>query len=242
MNAESNRLPVLAAEINAAIKGLKAAAETAFGHAIVVGERLIEVKDLAGHGNWLPWLNEHCHLSDRQAQKYMRLARAKEALAAKAPLTADLTIEGAIAALAVAKPVSYLPPAGFLKIGRNHSLAKLPVSFVLAPSYQHPRFFFVTRVSDREIVGGRRPMRHDYVEAMLAAMDSSFADFDWQDVPSAPWAFNDLLFNSPSAYLNSLRLQNDEDDLAELISLSDGSEPVEFGVYLKRSICGEASA
>jgi Protein of unknown function (DUF3102) len=32
---------------------------------------------LVPHGQWLPWLKEHCHLSERTAQLYMRCAKHK---------------------------------------------------------------------------------------------------------------------------------------------------------------------
>jgi hypothetical protein len=35
------------------------------------------------HGQWLPWLAEHCKLSKRSAQLYMRIARNREAIEAK---------------------------------------------------------------------------------------------------------------------------------------------------------------
>jgi hypothetical protein len=235
----SNRLPVLAAEINAAREGLNAAAKTAINQAIIVGQRLTEAKALLKHGEWLPWLNEHCFLSERQAQKYMRIARAKEALAAKAPLTADLTIERAIEALSVARPPSYLPPAGFIKIGEHKS-----DTIVVAPSYQHPGFFYVTRFMQNrdgsaDIIGGRRPIRSDFAGTMVVAIDDDFAAYDWRDVPSSAWAFNLLLFDAPAAYVDSLRLDEPE-DCAELFDLAKNSEPVDFGVQLKRRSVVEA--
>lgn len=46
------------------------------GEAILtIGRCLIEAKDLLPHGEWLPWLNEQVELSERTAQKFMRLAR-----------------------------------------------------------------------------------------------------------------------------------------------------------------------
>ena len=233
--ATSNRLPVLAAEISAAREGLNAAAKTAINQAILIGQRLTEAKALLKHGEWLPWLNEHCFLSERQAQKYMRIARAKEALAAKAPLTADLTIERAIEALSVAKPPSYLPPAGFIKIGERKSS-----TVVVAPSYQHPGFFYVTRFTQNsdgtgDIIGGRRPIRSDFADAMVIAIDDNFATYDWRDVPSSAWAFNLLLFDAAGAYVNSLRL-DDPEDRAELLDLAETSDPVDFGVQLKRQV------
>jgi hypothetical protein len=225
-------LPVLAAEISAAREGLNGAVKTAINQAIIIGQRLIEAKALLKHGEWLPWLNEHCFLSERQAQKYMRIARAKEALAAKAPLTADLTIERAIEALSIAKPPSCLPPAGFIKIGEHGS-----DTIVVAASYQHPGFFYVTRFTQNrdgtaDIIGGRRPIRSDFAEAMAMAL-GALASYDWQDAPSSAWAFNHLLFDGASSYINSLRLE-DLEDRAELIAVANNSEPVDFGVHLKR--------
>ena len=46
------------------------------GEAILtIGRCLIEAKDMLQHGEWLPWLNEQVELSERTAQKFMRLAR-----------------------------------------------------------------------------------------------------------------------------------------------------------------------
>ena len=46
------------------------------GEAILtIGRCLIEAKDLLRHGEWLPWLNEQVELSERTAQKFMKLAR-----------------------------------------------------------------------------------------------------------------------------------------------------------------------
>ena len=46
------------------------------GEAILtIGRCLIEAKDMLSHGEWLPWLNEQVELSERTAQKFMKLAR-----------------------------------------------------------------------------------------------------------------------------------------------------------------------
>ena len=46
------------------------------GEAILTSGRcLIEAKDVLPHGEWLPWLNERVELSERTAQKFMRLAQ-----------------------------------------------------------------------------------------------------------------------------------------------------------------------
>lgn len=51
-------------------------AKRAGGEAILtIGRCLIEAKDMLRHGEWLPWLSERVELSERTAQKFMKLAR-----------------------------------------------------------------------------------------------------------------------------------------------------------------------
>ena len=46
------------------------------GEAILtIGRCLMEAKDMLRHGEWLPWLSERVELSERTAQKFMKLAR-----------------------------------------------------------------------------------------------------------------------------------------------------------------------
>ena len=54
-----------------------------------------EAKEQVKHGQWLLWLDEHCAITERTAQLYMRIARHKEALESKSASFADLTLEGA---------------------------------------------------------------------------------------------------------------------------------------------------
>jgi hypothetical protein len=75
MSEHSNRLPVLAGEIRKAHADVQDAAKTAAERAIAAGHALIEAKELIDHGGWLPWLREHCALSDRTARLYMQIAR-----------------------------------------------------------------------------------------------------------------------------------------------------------------------
>ena len=44
---------------------LALAAETATEHTIRCGQLLIEAKDGLAHGQWLPWIKDHCVLSER---------------------------------------------------------------------------------------------------------------------------------------------------------------------------------
>ena len=50
---------------------------------MAAGDALIEAKAKMPHGGWLPWLAEHCKLSERSAQLYMQIARNREAVEAR---------------------------------------------------------------------------------------------------------------------------------------------------------------
>jgi DUF3102 family protein len=97
--AGDNRLPVLAGEIRKAHAAAVEHQRRGLVEAMRAGDLLIEAKALAGHGNWLPWLQEHCQLSERTAQLYMRLAKNRSVIEAKSATVADLGIRGAIEAL-----------------------------------------------------------------------------------------------------------------------------------------------
>lgn len=61
-----------------------------------LGQRLCEAKELLPHGEWLPWLANHVQFSERQAQKFMALARGYES---NPQLAADFGSEKAFALL-----------------------------------------------------------------------------------------------------------------------------------------------
>lgn len=65
------------------------------------GEMLIEAKRLAGHGNWLPWLETNCRVSASMAEKYMKIAKGWDTLAAGNPEhVPNLSIRDAVKLLA----------------------------------------------------------------------------------------------------------------------------------------------
>jgi hypothetical protein len=70
----NNRLVALAADIRDAHAGADASALAHATRALDAGRALIEAKSLVRHGRWLPWLKTHCHLAERTAQLYMKLA------------------------------------------------------------------------------------------------------------------------------------------------------------------------
>ena len=67
-------LPELAQRIKAAHAGVLEAARNVVAKAISAGHLLTEAKAKLSHGQFLPWLGEHCELSERTAHRYMQLA------------------------------------------------------------------------------------------------------------------------------------------------------------------------
>jgi N6-adenosine-specific RNA methylase IME4 len=65
-------------------------------HAIRAGELLVEARALVNHGEWLPWVEKHCAISVRMAQNYMRIAKNKSEIEAKAQSISYLTIPDAL--------------------------------------------------------------------------------------------------------------------------------------------------
>jgi Protein of unknown function (DUF3102) len=92
----SNSLVDLAARINTEHEAAGKALKRSLQHAMVAGELLCEAKAQLKHGQWLPWLKDHCQIPERTARLYMRVAKNK----AEIGNVADLTVRGAVALLA----------------------------------------------------------------------------------------------------------------------------------------------
>jgi hypothetical protein len=107
--AGDNFLTDLAARIRAEHGAAAVSLGDAARHAIAAGELLIEAKALVRHGQWLPWLRDHCSLSERTCQLYMRCAKNRaEIEAAKSAGVADLTLNEAAALLMLSSDVRKL--------------------------------------------------------------------------------------------------------------------------------------
>ena len=92
-----DQLCALAKTIQAEHSAVVRAACGVVEHAIEAGEALIAAKDkLASHGKWEGWLRKHCDLSERNAQIYMQLARARLEIEAKANRAAVLSLRAAL--------------------------------------------------------------------------------------------------------------------------------------------------
>jgi hypothetical protein len=70
----SNSLADLAARIRAEHEAATLAIKRGLAHSIAAGKLLNEAKALLKHGQWLPWLRDHCVVPLRTAQRYMVLA------------------------------------------------------------------------------------------------------------------------------------------------------------------------
>jgi hypothetical protein len=99
--AGSNSLADLAARIRAEHEAASADFNSGLRHAMAAGELLLEAKAQLKHGDWQPWLNEHCQVAERTAQGYMRVARSFNNLDdIKAQRVADLSFRDALRSLA----------------------------------------------------------------------------------------------------------------------------------------------
>jgi Protein of unknown function (DUF3102) len=108
MDNQSNSLADLAARIKAEHQTINTALKNIVRHAILAGELLIEAKkQFTKHGEWLPWLSKYCSLTERTAQRYMRVARNKAVIESKSDMAvSDLTLNGALALLTDRRPAA----------------------------------------------------------------------------------------------------------------------------------------
>jgi hypothetical protein len=115
----SNSLADLAARIKAEQEAAGIAFKDSVRHAITAGELLIEAKGKLKHGQWFPWLKEHCTISDRTAQVYMRCARGRSVIEEQIRSgAADLSLNEAVAVLMPRPPT---PRQRQNKAARQHA-------------------------------------------------------------------------------------------------------------------------
>ncbi len=107
--ALSNSLTDLAARIRTEHEAVSVALKDSVRHAIAAGEALIEAKEQLKHGEWLPWLREHCTISERTAQLYMRCAKGRAVIEEQIRSgVADLSLNEAAAVLMLSSDVRKL--------------------------------------------------------------------------------------------------------------------------------------
>jgi hypothetical protein len=90
----SNSLDELADRIHAEHEASVAALRRGVEHAVAAGHLLLEAKAQLKHGEWLPWLREHCRVPVRTCQLYMDVAKhvADGKSASLAYLPSELTV------------------------------------------------------------------------------------------------------------------------------------------------------
>jgi hypothetical protein len=69
-----NPVPSETADIRRHHAAITAAESDVLQHVLDVGGLLRHVKETLKHGQWSPWLAQHCPLDARTAQRYMRVA------------------------------------------------------------------------------------------------------------------------------------------------------------------------
>jgi hypothetical protein len=213
-----NWLPVLAADIKAAVADARRHASQSVAAAIRVGEYLIEAKRLVKHGEWLPWLTVHVDISDRMARHYMRLAKHKEMINPKSETVPDLTLRGAIAELTESRTdlPARLPTANTVKIGIQSSAAGWHEIWV-APSAIFTGFFYVTgirtlRGGGGSLVGTRKPICLGFVDELiqshcLTEAHCDVTDLQWTEHQFQPWSYNFFTETGVGDFIDELDLQ-----------------------------------
>jgi hypothetical protein len=68
----SNSLADLAGRIQNEHKAVSTSLKESVAHAMAAGDLLIEAKAQLDHGQWLPWLRDHCKVFERMAQRYIQ--------------------------------------------------------------------------------------------------------------------------------------------------------------------------
>lgn len=111
MSNELTSLETLAYRINEQQARIEQAWSTTLERAKEAGELLIEAKRLAGHGNWLTWLESNCRVSASMAEKYVKIARGWDALSDEnAERVPYLSIRDAVKLLAKPRKRAEQPP------------------------------------------------------------------------------------------------------------------------------------
>jgi hypothetical protein len=120
----SNYLVDIAARIKAEHKAAKDSLQESVRHAIEAGTLLLEAKEQLKHGQWLPWLKDHCTISERTAQLCMRCAKGREEIEKQMRNgIADLTLTEAAAMLALSSDIQKL--IKFFQDPKTQHLAQL---------------------------------------------------------------------------------------------------------------------
>ncbi len=140
-------LDTLADMINTESAAVEAYLHRGFEHAVRAGLLLIEAKKQVPHGQWLSWLEENCTVAERTAQIYMRVAKHRPKLGTESATVADLTLRGAVAAIAGPKDVPEIDAIDSHRIPQDgHCLIGLLPGhrgYVVIHPSQHEGFYWI---------------------------------------------------------------------------------------------------
>src|SRR5262245_9596976 len=144
--SRQDNLIALAATVRTAHAGAMLATTNLIEHMLTAGDALIAAKAAVRHGNWLSWLREECDLSERQAQKYMTIARGRAVLEANPTRGADLTLTAALKLLPSKKTPSVTGQISRARGISNRKAQKLTrhdvfAWFGTAPVVEHQHLF-----------------------------------------------------------------------------------------------------
>jgi hypothetical protein len=105
--SRSNSLADLRERFRAEHAAVAGALKNSLNHAMAAGDILLEAKLQLKHGQWLPWL-ESCGISERMAQRYMRLARNRPEIESNTTPVSDLGVRAALTLLSAPRdPLAY---------------------------------------------------------------------------------------------------------------------------------------
>lgn len=98
MTTNASQLEILARNINAAHDDVLDSERRTLDRGLVAGKLLAEAKDLAGHGNFIPYVEKRTGLSVRRAQEYLYVHKHRDRIP-KTRDSAHLSFEAALRGL-----------------------------------------------------------------------------------------------------------------------------------------------
>lgn len=114
LTSYSLQLKQLADTVHAGLAAITRAESSKLAIALDIGDALAKAKVLAGHGNWLAWL-EFTSLSARTAEIYIKLAAHREQIA-NSQHAANLTIRAALRLIGAARTSRRPRPQAALQV------------------------------------------------------------------------------------------------------------------------------
>jgi hypothetical protein len=104
----ANDLPSIATEVRALHGAVRDHFRTTLNYARQAGDLLLVARKVVADGRWEKWLRDECQIDERNAQRYMRVARHWTEIEAQSDDSSLLSIDGALKL--IAKPRDTAPP------------------------------------------------------------------------------------------------------------------------------------